>query len=59
MVVLRWYTFLHIFCFFSPTMLNVPEGSPTGIRYCLSIYIFGNVLSDFCDRVQSLELTII
>jgi len=44
--------------FFRSTALNVPGGSPTGIQYCLSIFIFGDVLSDFCDRAKSLELTI-
>jgi len=49
---------LRINLFFRATALKVPEGSPTGIRYCLSIFIFGDVLSEFRDRAKSLALTI-
>jgi len=49
---------LRIIEFCRATALNVPEGSPTGIRYCLSIFIFGDVLSDFRNCAKSLALTI-
>ncbi len=49
---------LCIFWFFGATVLNVLEGSPTGIQYCLSIFIFGNVLSDLSNCAKSLMLTI-